>query len=305
MSMTIGMQNIVDDIRDSRTYRVNEIQDIKSSVKKSIAEFGVIRKHDASEMSRNLHRMVKSIEMDSNEMLNHYHANRIVMARETRDVLDEFTKKLRRDVTEIRLDAHNTVHGFADERVSRGIELSRMLKDYNDRIAPEVKLLKDQFKQERDVVKRELEETHLIWMNYLRMNKAKKKKIEKYEEVYPKNKNSEDIIDNNNDDNQIDSISSIPNENINNVHIGDTSEDISEENVGDLDDEDLNSPYYNELKEKILDEIKNSPSGISLTKAKKIIGVDKRKIYRAINELLNNGIIQKNGSNYIFYEPSV
>jgi len=317
MAIAIGMQHIVDEIKDSKTQRFAEVQEIKKSVKMSITEFNATRNHDAIEMHRSLRRMVKSIERDSNDMINNFHMVRIAMARETQDVLEEFTKKLKQDVTEIRLDAHNIVHGFADERVSRGIELSRMLKIYNDGIAPEVLLLRDQFKQERAIVKKDLVEAQQIWKNYIGMEDVKKKNLGINETFNPGVKKSENIPDENLRDIQTNDIEGIPDENLRDIQtndIGDISDenardiqtndigDIPDENISDSEGDDFNAPYYNELKEKILEVIKDSPSGISLTKAKKIIGADKRKIYRVVNELLETGLIQKNGTNYILRE---
>jgi hypothetical protein len=79
------------------------------------------------------------------------------------DTLEDFTTQLKKDVTGIRLDAVNMVHGFADERVARGIELTSMLKTYNDGIMQDVQQLMDDFDRQRALVQEDLAEAHAIW----------------------------------------------------------------------------------------------------------------------------------------------
>jgi len=72
---------------------------------------------------------------------------------------------LAREVGAIRADAAHMIHGFADERVSRGIELSRMLKSYNDGIIDDVQHLMGMFQKERIPFQEDLAEAHTIWQN--------------------------------------------------------------------------------------------------------------------------------------------
>ena len=87
------------------------------------------------------------------------------MGRECQEELADFTHQLTKDVTNIRLDAVHMIHGFADERVSRGIELSRMLKSYNDGIVEDVEHLMGMFAKERIPFQEDLAEAHAIWQN--------------------------------------------------------------------------------------------------------------------------------------------
>ena len=57
------------------------------------------------------------------------------------------------------------INGFADERVTRGIELSHMLKSYNDGIVADVEQLMDIFQKERIPFQEDLAEAHAIWQN--------------------------------------------------------------------------------------------------------------------------------------------
>ena len=57
------------------------------------------------------------------------------------------------------------IHGFADERVSRGVELSRMLRWYNEGIVDDVQNLMGMFKKERIPFQEDLAEAHGIWQN--------------------------------------------------------------------------------------------------------------------------------------------
>ena len=73
--------------------------------------------------------------------------------------------ELKSEVGAIRADAAHMVHGFADERKSRGIELSRMLKSYNDGIIDDVQHLMGMFQKERIPFQEDLAEAHAIWQS--------------------------------------------------------------------------------------------------------------------------------------------
>jgi Mn-dependent DtxR family transcriptional regulator len=85
-------------------------------------------------------------------MLGGFSANRMAMAKDTRDTLEDFTARLKKDVAEIRLDAVNMVHEIADERVARNIELTLMLAD---------------FKKQRIPFQEDLSEAHGIWQSHM------------------------------------------------------------------------------------------------------------------------------------------
>jgi len=172
MSIADGMKDIADDIEHSRTERIAEIAElnddvgeIRSAAQDMIHSFTSERKHNAADMRRTLRKGRKALFHDTQDMLGGFSANRMAMALGMRDTLEDFTTQLKKDVIGIRLDAVNMVHGFADERVARGIELTRMLKTYNDGIVQDVQQLMDDFDMQRALVQEDLAEAHGIWQN--------------------------------------------------------------------------------------------------------------------------------------------
>ena len=87
------------------------------------------------------------------------------MGQACQDELADFTHQLTKDVTDIRLDAVNMIHGFADERVSRGVELSRCSGHTDEGIVDDVQNLMGMFKKERIRLQEDLAEAHGIWQN--------------------------------------------------------------------------------------------------------------------------------------------
>lgn len=149
MSIADGMKDIVDDIEHSRTERIADVGDM-------IHSFTSERKHNAADMRRTLRKETqdmlrtlrkgrKALGRETQDMLGGFSANRMAMARET-------TARLKKDVAEIRIDAVNMVHGFADERVARAIELTHML---------------DGFKKQRIPFQEDLSEAHGIWQSHM------------------------------------------------------------------------------------------------------------------------------------------
>ena len=159
MSIADGIKDIVDDIEHSRTARIaeiaelnNDVGEIRSAAQKMIHSFTSERKHNAADMRRTLRKGRKALLHETKDMLGGFSANRMAMARETSDTLEDFTTQLKKDVTDIRLDAANMVHGFADERVARAIELIHMLAD---------------FKKQRIPFQEDLAEAHGIWQSHM------------------------------------------------------------------------------------------------------------------------------------------
>jgi len=172
MRIADGMHQIVDNINEARSVRVSDIAGltrevgaIRAGAQKDLKQITRTRKHDATAQHRMLHKYVKTLRHDSDEMLGGFSESRMAMGQECRENLADFTHQLRKDVTDIRLDAVHMIHGFADERVSRGIELSRMLTSYNDGIIDDVQQLMGIFKKERIPFKEDLAEAHTIWQN--------------------------------------------------------------------------------------------------------------------------------------------
>jgi len=172
MTIADGMHQIVDNINGARMARVSDIAGlvhevgaIRTGAQKDLKQINRTRRHNTTAQKKTLHRFVKTLRHDSEDMLGGFSASRIAMGQECRQELGDFTDQLKKDVTDIRLDAVNMIHGFADERVSRGIELSRMLKSYNEGIVDDVQHLMGMFRQERIPFQEDLAEAHAIWQN--------------------------------------------------------------------------------------------------------------------------------------------
>jgi len=172
MTIADGIHQIVDNINGAKTARVTGIAELTSEVgamradaQKDLKQINRTRRHDATAQKKTLHTYAKTLKNDSQDMLGGFSANRIAMGQESQEELGDFTRQLKKDVTDIRVDAVNMVQGFADERVSSGIELSRMLKSYNDGIVDDVEYLMGTFKKERNLVRKDLAEAHAIWQS--------------------------------------------------------------------------------------------------------------------------------------------
>ncbi|MFA4876983.1 MAG: hypothetical protein WC586_06185 [Methanoregula sp.] len=172
MTIADGMHQIVDNINGARSARISDIMGltrevgaIRAGAQKELKQITRARKHSAAAQHKTLHKYVKTLRHDSDDMLGGFSASRIAMGQESRENLADFTHQLKKDVTDIRLDAVHMVHGFADERVSRGIELSRMLHSYNEGIMDDVQQLMGLFEKERVPIQEDLAEAHAIWQN--------------------------------------------------------------------------------------------------------------------------------------------
>ena len=172
MTIADGMHQIVDNINEARSARVSDIAGlvkevgaIRTGAQKDLKLINRARKHNATAQKKSLHRYVKTLKNDSEDLLGGFSESRIAMGQATREELGDFTNQLKKDVTDLRLDAVHMIHGFTDERVTRGIELSRMLKSYNDGIVDDVQQLMGMFKQERIPFQEDLAEAHGIWVN--------------------------------------------------------------------------------------------------------------------------------------------
>lgn len=172
MTIADGMHQIVDNINGARSARTSdiaglrrEVGEIRTGAQKDMKLISRVRRHNATAQKKTLHRYVKTLKHDSLDMLGGFSASRIAMGQASREELGDFTDKLKKDVIDIRLDAVHMIHGFADERVSRGIELSRMLRSYNEGIVDDVQQLIGMFKQERIPFQEDLAEAHAIWQN--------------------------------------------------------------------------------------------------------------------------------------------
>lgn len=271
MSIADGMQHIVEDINESRKGRISEIAglnkevgEIRTDARKSLKTFNSARKHDAIDMRRTLRKVIKDnkkvvkvLELESQNMLDGFYGTRMEMARKTQDTLGDFTAKLKKDVANIRLDARNMVKEFADERVSQAIELSRMLKTYTDGIMHDVQLWMGDFEKQRLAVQKDLAEANEVWQSHMRSE---------HMGVGPGLKTSPKVIK------------------------GTKKETKKTEHASDDD-----------LKEKVLKVIRDSPKGISLAKAGKKLDVEWRKLIRPAKELFEKGEIRKKD---VYYFPS-
>jgi hypothetical protein len=220
---------------------------------------------------------------ETRDMLGGFSANRMAMA-------EDFTARLKKDVAEIQLDAVNMVHGFADERLANGIELSRMLDGFHgtrmamaretrdtledftarlkkdvadmvhgfadERVARAIELtyMLDGFKKQRIPFQEDLAEAHGIWQSH--MNHEHPGARPKLKTVHTATKATR-------------------------------KESKKPEQAADQN-----------LKEKVLKVINNSPKGITLTKAGKKIGVEWRTLIRPAKELLEVGDVRKKDTYY-------
>lgn len=246
MSIADGIKDIVDDIENSRTARIaeiaelnNDVGEIRSAAQNMMHSFTSERKHNAADMRRTLKKGRKALGRETQNMLGGFSAQRMAMARDTRENLEDCTSQLTKDVSEIRLDAVNMVNGFADERVARSIELTRMLKTSNDGIKHDVMGLMDDFKKLYIPFQKDLAEAHGIWESHMRVGHTAARP------------------------------------------------GLKPEQTADQD-----------LKDKVLTVIKNSPKGISLAKAGKKIGVEWRTLIRPTKELLEGGDVRKKDTYY-------
>jgi hypothetical protein len=174
MTIADGMHHIVDNISGARMARVSDIAGlarevgaIRTGAQKDLKQMSRIRRHNAPVQKKTLHRYVKTLRHDSLDMLGGFSASRMAMGQISREELGDFRDQLKKDVTDIRLDAVNMIHGFADERVSRDIELSRMLMSYNGEIVDDVQHLLGTFGRERIPFQKDLAEAHAIWQGHV------------------------------------------------------------------------------------------------------------------------------------------
>lgn len=172
MSIADGMHHIVEDIAQSRNERIagiinlnREVGEVRSVAQRTIKSFNSERKQNTTAMRRSLRRSRKALGRESVAMLGGFHTTRMAMARETEATLEDFTAGMRKDVNDIRIDATNMVHGFAEERVTRGIELTSLLKSYTDGIIQDVQYLMGENQKQRRAVQDDLSEAHEIWQN--------------------------------------------------------------------------------------------------------------------------------------------
>jgi hypothetical protein len=180
MTMAEGMQHIVEDIDSSRAARMSDIRElntetaqIRADAHRTLASFRSSRNRDAAALHRTLRSAVKAnrkevrnILHEARGNLDEFHAARTKSARKTDENLGEFVGTLKKDVANIRIDANNMIHGFAEEQLSRGIELSRMLKNSTDRIIQDVGELMEGFAKRRLETRAELTEGHEVWQRY-------------------------------------------------------------------------------------------------------------------------------------------
>jgi uncharacterized protein YicC (UPF0701 family) len=180
MTIAEGMQHIVDDIDTSRAARTSDIRElnnetaqIRAGARGALRSFGSTRKRDAVALHRTLRgavkvnrKVVRGILHDARDTVDQFHEARVESARETDEQLKDFVGTLKQDVANIRIDANNMIHGFAEEQLSRGIELSRMLKSSTDGITHDVEQMMDGFAEKRSEIKSELREGHEVWQRH-------------------------------------------------------------------------------------------------------------------------------------------
>ena len=172
MTIADGMHQIVDNINGARSARasdiaglVREVGAIRAEAQKDLRQISRTRKHDALVQHKVLHKYVKNLRRDTDDMLGGFSDSRMAMGREGREERADFMHQLKKDVTDIRLDAVHLIHGFADERVSRGIELSGMLRSFNNGIIDDVSQMLGMFQRDRIPFQKDLTEAGVIWRN--------------------------------------------------------------------------------------------------------------------------------------------
>jgi len=172
MTIADGMHQIVDNINGARTVRAAEIEglvhdvgEIRAGAQKDLKQVHRARMRESVAQHKALHAFAKTLNRDSMNMIGGFSASRMAMGRQCQEELADFTHQLKKDVNDIRLDSVHLIHGFADERVSRSIELSRMLRSYNEGIVDDVEQLMGIFKKDRIACQADLAEAHAIWMS--------------------------------------------------------------------------------------------------------------------------------------------
>lgn len=152
-----------------------ETAEVRAEARGLIKTFGSTRKREAAATRKTLRsavrtnrKVVGALLNEAQDTIGEFHVQREAMANELSDSLRANTAALTKEVINIRLDAKNMVAGFADERITRGIALSRMLKDYTDQISSDVGLMMADFEMQRIPVKKDLEEAHEIWLAHSR-----------------------------------------------------------------------------------------------------------------------------------------
>jgi len=249
MSIADGMKDIVDNIEHSRTERIADVGEIRSA---------------AQNMLGGIHGTRMALARETQDMLNEFHEARVESARET-------AKQLKKDVANIRIDANNLIHGFAEERLANGIELSRTLKSYHDeRLVNGIELsrmlksyhdgITQDVQQLMDPIKEDLAEAHAIWQSHVN-----------HEHPYAR-------------------------PGLKTVHKVKTVHKATKAPRKEREKPKQSADYG--LKEKVLKVINNSPKGITLTKAGKKIGVEWRTLIRPAKDLLKVGDVRKKDTYY-------
>jgi hypothetical protein len=293
MTFAEGMQHIVENIETSRENRISEIGKIRketayiqADARRAMTSLGAPRKRNAAIQHRNLRNCVKTNRKIVKAFLHDAHEARVESAQETQENLKDFVDTVKKDVANIRIDANNMVHGFAEDRLSDTIALSRMLKSYTDGITDDVhsmiygfaddrksmgaglsrmlisytegitdnvEQLMGEFADQRSEVQAGLMDGHEVWQRYGQKGLGKTKttgvvKAVRAEYERPKIE--------------------------------------PEKERGD------------ELQTKILKVIRHSPKGISLAEAGKKLDIEWRKLIGPAKHLMEEGMIRKKESHY-------
>jgi len=154
-------------------------------------------------------------------------------------------------------DVDTMIRGFADDRKSMGTGLSRMLISYTDGITDDVEQLMDEFAKQRSEVQVDLMDGHEIWQRHGQKGPGKTKTPSILKAVHVEYERPRKV-----------------------------PEMEPEKEPGD------------ELQAKILKIIRHSPKGISLAEAGKKLDIEWRKLVGPAKHLLEEGMIRKKESRY-------
>ena len=201
------------------------------------------------------------------------------MSEEQARELEEYTREIRKNVTDLLTDADNMMKIFADEREKMGNALRKDLEEYNSGIENDVAVLMKDFADEREkmgnALRKDLEEftaglekdvgNLLSDFSTARMETVKELKgvhEEWLKMVKPRFETG----------------------------VGATEREEVEIEVGETE--------LGELKDKVREIINLAPGGISLTGIGLKLDVEWRKLIRPAKELLDEGKIMKEDLNY-------
>jgi ElaB/YqjD/DUF883 family membrane-anchored ribosome-binding protein len=191
MGMTDEMHNLCEDIVTSRFERGEVIKGINSDTgrilheaKNIVEAFGAERKKMSEELRSDLKEAAETIKADTGGKLREFSDERAKMSKAMTEELDEYTRGIRKHVTDLLTDADNMMKGFAEERVEMGSAVRKELGEYTSGIKKDVGSLLSEFSGARMETVKELKKMHEEWLRMVKPRAEVKKRVaEEAEEV--------------------------------------------------------------------------------------------------------------------------